>query len=415
MDLLEYKDVFVSEVKEHLQTLDNLLVHLEKNPKDKDAIIEALRLMHSIKGSAGMMGYTEISKLAHEAENILIDLRDEKMQITSEVIDRLLGYVDKIRGLIELEEQQDASIKSSEGVKGVKVKMKLKVDDPLKPIRAFMILRVLAECGDVVSTTPPTDQLAQGQFNDVVEAELIVDDPQKVKDSLSQIPDIVEVQVEVKEDIVAEKASLAGAISLSDKIHQIDELVSFVEESEAWSGAATISDKFGEHRKLEEVKVNVKNLDTLFNLIGELVLTKARLNSIAVRMDSSELRELMLTLERLVSDMQSEIMAMRLVPLRQVFNTFPRVIRDIAKELGKEVDFVITGGEIAIDRKILEEIVDPLIHIIRNAIDHGIEDPETRRRKGKSPVGTIKISAKKESNYVVIQIEDDGKGIDPNL
>ncbi|MEM4576413.1 MAG: chemotaxis protein CheA [Candidatus Nezhaarchaeales archaeon] len=416
MDVLKYRDLFISEAKENIQALNNLLVHIEKKPGDVNAIVEALRLMHSIKGSAGMMGLNEISEIAHEAENLLIEVRDGRRRATSDVIDTLFKCLDKINTLLEgiTNKIDEKPINIESDLKDVNLKVFLETMEPLKPLRAFMLLRTLAECGDVVRTQPPSDALARGEYGNLVEAEVLTKDVHKLEESIKQIPDVVKVELAISNTTPKTDVSLLGSISLLERTSQIDELVSFVEESQAQSTVATITlSRAGEERKLEEVKVNIKNLDALFNLIGEIVLIKSRLNNIISKMDNDELKELISTLERLISDMQNEVMNMRLVPLRQIFNMFPRIIRDTAKELGKEVDFIITGGEIAVDKKILEEIVDPLIHLIRNAIDHGIEKSEERTAMGKPPIGTIKITAKKESSYIVIQVEDDGRGIDP--
>lgn len=417
MDMLKYRDVFISEAKENVQTLNNLLVHIERNPSDVNAIEEAFRIMHSIKGSAGMVGLTEISEIAHEAESVLSDICNGKRKVTSEVIDLLFSYVDKISMLLEkaaIESEKDSSSSNKSDLKRVKLKIVLDTTDALKPLRAFMLLRALAECGDVIRTEPQSDLLVQGGFDKIIEAEILTNDVSKLEETIKQIPDVIKIETTIAKTSAKTEASLFGSLGLSEKMRQIDELVSLVEENEAQTGAATLTSiKIGEERRLEEVKVSIKSLDTLFNLVGEIVLVKSRLSNVISKTDNDELKELVLTLERLISDMQNEIMSMRLVPLRQIFNIFPRIIRDLAKELGKDVDFIITGGDIAVDKKILEEIFDPLVHVVRNAIDHGIEKSEERIANGKPPVGTIKITAKKESGYIVIQVEDDGRGIDP--
>ncbi|MGC8936768.1 MAG: chemotaxis protein CheA [Candidatus Methanomethylicaceae archaeon] len=435
-----YKELYLTETSEHIRSLNDLFIHLERNPNDKAAVVEAFRIIHSIKGDSAMMGLKEVVKVAHEAENLLASIKEGNRSVEKSTIEHLLNYVDRIEFIVKgfangtikqvstenvpaVEKSFDTPSEGGkmtlcENTKTLEEKNKGKFnitinnnfEEKLKIIRAFLILKILSENGSIISVDPPYERIASGDVPPKIICKISTQNIQKLKDDLMKVEGIISVEsASIDENV---PTTLEGSFLAMDKICQIDRLISTVETKSRDSTCASVDVMKDKHR-LGEIKVNVKNLDKLFNLAGELVLAKSRLNNIVKSLESSDLKEVHRLIDGLVTDLQSEVMNMRLMPIGQVFGVFSRMVRDMAKELGKEVDLIIEGGDTAIDRKVLEEIIDPVIHIIRNAVDHGIEPPEERLRNGKNAIGTIKIKAYRDASNFIIDIEDDGRGIDP--
>lgn len=521
----QYLELFLGEVKDHLSKMDELLLHIEKNPEDKEAIEEAFREMHTIKGDSATVGLTEVARLAHEAEDLLSGLRKGEVKVGSEVVEALFRFLDKIAETIEtermakvfsdemddlphtkkadgkskdpekikeleraLEKVEKGVSKASESLaegeellpflqkensfgselnawnlkrKGGKLPAKeeliqaskneggirnmsgegLKdvlmapdgeafcgnspnqkgsssgkfllrifneIDPPLRPVRAFAIMKTLFEAGDLERVEPPNEKLAAGEFEKEIRAEIVTGDVNALVESLMGIHGITKVDHQKLDEPKSSKPNMA------EKSVLIDRLVSLVEteDKEENSAKIRVDSLKGKHR-VEEIRVNIKSLDRLFNLAGELVLAKSRLVNLAKHVDSPEMKDIQRFIEGVISELQTEVMGLRLMPVGQVFGIFPRMVRDMSKELGKEVDLVIQGGETAVDRKVVEEVVDAMVHLIRNCLDHGIESAEERIRSGKQAVGTIRLSASRDSSHFVLEIEDDGRGMDP--
>jgi len=499
-----YVDLYLSEVMDHLNSLNDLFLQLEKHPDDRAAVLEAFRAMHSIKGDSAMMELHGVVEVAHEAENLLAAIKDGKLAVSSGVIDQLLGYVDRIEGMVKAFARSDSPKYRDDAPKCVgtpslppealgkprtpngwlgeahlltqapgpagagtgvgvgadaydggkiggagvgdgtsvdinveaksnaksnvnanagppppenagtfKVVIRNNFEEKLKPIRAFALLRVLAENGDLAAVVPPYDRLAAGDVPLEVVATISTQDLQKLKEDLLKIEGVVSVEVSSAEGATPKDEGM-GSLKALDKIHQVDRLISTVETKSQETASASV-DVTKDRYRLGEIKVNVQSLDRLFNLAGELVLAKSRLNNIVKSLDSADLKEIQRFIEGVVTDLQNEVMTIRLMPIGQVFGVFSRVVRDMAKSLGKEIDLIVEGGDTALDRKVLEEIIDPIVHVIRNAVDHGIEPPEERLKKGKNTVGTIRIKAYRDVTNFILDIEDDGRGIDPKI
>ncbi|MEM4530100.1 MAG: chemotaxis protein CheA [Candidatus Methanomethylicaceae archaeon] len=398
----KYEEIYFSEIFDHIKLLNNIFINLEKNPKNENLILEALRIMHSIKGDSTVIGRNEIAKIAHEAENLLISIKNKKF-IEKKDFDKLLEYIDKI-------EESLNSIRKN-GKNTYKVIIENNFKDELKIIKAFLILKTLAENGNLISINPSYDALSSGNVPQTIIAIVSTQDIEKMKENLLKIEGITSVKFEILEN---KDFDTTEAIAAMNKLNEIEHLISTV-ESTSKENTGAIVDIIKDKYRLSEIRVNVKSLDKLFNLVGELVLAKSRLNNIVKSLDSNELKEVQRFLEGVVNEIQNEIMSIRLVPIGQVFGVFHRMVRDLAKELNKEIDLIIQGEETAVDRKILEELIDPIIHIIRNAVDHGIETPSERLKNGKNAIGTIKINAYRDASSFILDIEDDGRGIDPKL
>jgi len=258
----------------------------------------------------------------------------------------------------------------------------------LKSARSTVVMRNLSELGEIIETVPPVKDLEDEKFDREFKVIIsTIEDANKLEEAAKKVSEISKVEVKPH---------------TGPKSREKTE-----EKTSATEGSKTSI------KSVQSVRVSIERLDSLMNLVGELIINKIRLMQLASVHKLNDLEETLASLNRLTNDLQEEIMAARMVPIEQIFNRFPRMIRDLAKKEGKELDLILEGGDIELDRTVLDEIGDPLVHILRNCVDHGIESPEVRKQNGKDPKGTIKLTAKREKNHVVIEAVDDGKGMDP--
>lgn len=494
MDISQYKDLFITEAQEYLDSLNKCLMQLENDPENLDLITEIFRSAHTLKGMSATMGYDNLTKLAHEMENMLEHLRTGDIPVKPNVVDTLFACFDtlgeiidsiaedrmeeidfgpllgEMKAIVEGEEAkepppkkgkrgktprkkkaaeekappkaaaeeeavgkpeeeatmaeaeaarppaevekarqappaetkeelfleiEDAILKKYASIPGMRVvRLTVELDSEclLKSVRVFMVFKKLAQLGEVLGSQPPIEVLEDEQFETAFQMGVATTErPEKLKEALMAIAEIADVQIET----VLEPAE-------------------DVEPDQKASTRREPSDKatMTTARKTQSVRVNIARLDKLMNLVGELVINRTRLSEISSDYDIPELNEALDQTARLSAELQDEVMKTRMVPVEHVFNRFPRMVRDLARNEGKEIDFIVEGKDIELDRTILDEISDPLVHMIRNAADHGIATPEERRNAGKSPRGTIKLSAYRDRNYVAIEVVDDGEGID---
>lgn len=391
-------ELFLTESREHLENLNNSLLRLEKDTGDKAALDEIFRSMHTIKGMAATMGFERMSTLSHKAEDLLDSVRKGKIAADDALVGLLFKSFDVLEGLLDrIESKGDDNVDVSSlieelsGYEGYKpaaahkkrswVHVTLAEGCQFKAARAFVIFRSLEEIGDVIDSIPKAadieDEAFDRDFKVLIETG---EEVPRIRDLIQCITDVEKAEV-----LSADKAGVPAVEAVREKQHS--------------SG-------------LQSVRVNIERLDSIMNLVGELIINKARLEDISKSHQIPEFDEAVALNQQLMEELQYEVMQMRMVPIEQILNRFPRTVRDLSKEQGKEVNFVIEGGEIEVDRTILEEISEPLLHLIRNSIDHGIETPDERKKLGKPKVGLLKIKASREKGYIVIYIEDDGKGID---
>ena len=439
MDLSRYMDIFVAESQEHLDNLNKNLLLLEKNPDNKSVLNEIFRSAHTLKGMAATMGLERMAELTHEMETVLTFLKEGKIVVKQDIIDLLLsclddlnamirsfvkegkepciaqGLIDALRNLSECgSDQSQEQTKSSyfefneyelsvleaskeSNYMSYHIKIELAEGTVMKSARAFMVFRCLEDFGQIIKCIPPVQDLEEEKFDNSFEIFLItMDDAEKIATNLNNIS---EVRVASITEVNIER-SLSSITPAVHSQKDDSEAENFIISSKALH--------------LKTVRVDIDRLDDMMNLVGELVINKTRLEQIASGYRMSEMEEAIEQMGRLTTDLQSLVMKVRMVPIRQVFDRFPRMVRDISHSLHKDVELVIEGEQTELDRTVIDEIGEPLVHLIRNALDHGIEPPDVRAAVDKPRTALLRLAARQEGNNVIIEVEDDGEGIDIN-
>lgn len=478
-DNSKYRDLFFEETDEYLQTLNECLLELEKDPENSSVLDEIFRAAHTLKGMAATMGYTTMTKLTHKMESVLELYRNGKNLITSDIIslvfkclDRLSEIVDDIReekydqiNIDDLTEElsvvlEDRKSDTKANNKGESQKTKISATEInetdkmiinnsagkgynafdiavtledyclLKGARAYLILNKLEQNGEVIHTDPAIEELEDGNFENSFS--LIYITKEKVKDVEEMLVDISEIksvsinhiildEILAKETIVDAKEKTVDAKETS-----VDAKETSVDTKENKTKKIALDTKNNKSNKNNDVKsnnhhvsqtirVDINRLDNFMNLVSELVIYRTRLENIAGKINNNELNEPLEQVARITSDLQDLVLKIRMEPVNVVFNRFPRMIRDLSKQLDKDIELVIEGEETELDRTVVSELGEPLIHLIRNAADHGVETKEERLAKGKPEKGIVKLTAYQEGNRVIIIVSDDGKGMSPDI
>ena len=417
MELSQYAELFLSESREHVSAINHLLLALEADPRSHQAVEGVFRAVHTVKGMSATMGYRSVADLAHEMENVLDRVRQGRSAADAALVDTLFAAADALEHAIELaveegEEEADVAVivarlrevggvvpimaASAEGspptwddgapeAGAMRVRVTVDPASALPGVRAFMAVRAARALGEVTALEPAESALHEEGFGGTVRFVLRgAGSAEEVEAALRGAGEIREVEVS------------AGVA---------DEPAAASEEGGAAEGAERAA---GRGRN---IRVDLRRLDALVNGVGELVIVRDRMKQLAPAAAGAELADAVDQAARLIGELQDEIMRARMAPVWQVFDRFPRLVRDAARALGKRVDFVIEGKEIELDRSMLDEIGDPLVHLLRNALDHGIESPAERRAAGKPETGTLRLSAARERSRIVIRVEDDGRGI----
>ena len=369
-EVMEYLEMFMSEASEHLQSLNENMLKLEANPADFDALACVFRSSHTIKGMAATMSFNTMSRLTHELETALDFYRKVKDPLDQDIINVSFECLDKLEKLND--EVKDGKI-GGVGIKDQLIKLRRIIDRN----GSWQDAHKRKEDGVKSGVTPPRTDVSSGP---TVE-------PRSIGPALVTGPETA-------------GTALLGAPPEGPK-EKKEDVKSAAEDKALKSGAS--------------IRISVQNLENLMNLVGELVINKSRLVQIGRAYEMADLNDALSQIDRLTTELQDEVLKMRMVPTRYIFNRFPRMVRDLALAEGKEVDFIVTGWDIELDRTVLDEISEPLVHLLRNAIDHGVEKIEDRVAAGKPKIGTIKLTAVREKNYVTISVEDDGKGVDPEI
>jgi two-component system chemotaxis sensor kinase CheA len=434
VDPSRYAELFLTESQEHLSAINTSLLELERTPGAEAPVAALFRAMHTIKGMAATMGYQAVTEIAHEAESLLDGVRRGAIRTDATVADLLFSSADLLERTIEATTEGHAppdaheilermramtraaratpprSMASVRGgpVNGTRVTVTLEPDTPLKGVRAWMVAQKLATLGRLLATEPPEGALQAEQFERTFTVVLDSGAAPELLIAAARAGGYVE-QAEVTAPGGASTAAEPEEAMLSRASQPVRRPSGAITAEFAVAAEATTT---GSTKLQRHIRIDLRRLDTLMNLIGELVIARGRLQAIAAERKDVVLDEALAHASRLVSELQDEIMTSRLVPVWQVFDRFPRLVRDAARSLGKDVDFVIEGKDIELDRSMLDEIGEPVVHLLRNAVDHGLETPAERRAVGKPPSGRLRLSALRDRSSVLIRVSDDGKGID---
>ncbi len=492
MDVSQYLEIFIDETEEHLQTLNDCIMELEKEPENMDTINEIFRAAHSLKGMAGTMGFKRMQRLTHDMENVFQEVRSEKIKVNSNMIDLLFkcldaieGYLDNVKassdegtedneliikelndfiaekeGIAVQPEQpkQEEAASSQVGEKkyfefDMSESEKLKIKEAeengshvygmtvyiqkeclLKAARAFLVFKAVEERGQILVYNPSSQEIEDEHFENDFSFYIASEEPlEKVLEaakSVSEIEDVVgeevtyaalaERQAQAEKDAAEAQEAKAAAEAQAAKAEEppAAQTASRTETKPQSAKTQTSNKKQAVAKPVTNrtVRVDIEKLDALMNQVSELIIAKNSLVSIGSAdsgdFQSQSFHEQIESLERITTNLHESVMKVRMVPIESVVNKFPRMIRDLSRKLNKKMELYITGEETELDRTVVDQIGDPLQHLLRNSADHGLEDNETRIALGKPEVGSIFLNAFQEGNNVIIQVGDDGAGID---
>lgn len=447
LDMSQYLDLFLQEADEQLEILEQETLKLEREPS-AERLQVIFRAAHTLKGSSRAMGFTSFAQLTHEMENVLDKLRNGTLAVGTEIADALLACQDTLRQMADsVRSGQGDGIECASLVAQLvafsggqacdapkaatavpsdedlpedvlkklraaaepvlRAKLRLADDCVMKFVRAFMAFGIIEEQGQVLSSVPDREALEEEKFENSFE--VFFTDSRPAEDLQQRFAGIVEV---VEAQVTAWSA--AAPQESTAPVHVAGQPTEKPIEDVSRDAATVKKADTG-----QTVRVDVARLDNLMNLVGELVIDRTRIAQLGADLaarhhDTSvdALTETVGHIARITGDLQDQIMKARMMPIETVFNRFPRVVRDLAHKLGKEIQLDLVGGDTELDRSVIEVIGDPLLHILRNSVDHGIESPEERHAAGKERQGRVVVAARHEENHIVIEITDDGKGID---
>jgi len=453
MDMGVYREAFLSESAEYLQGIVDALLTLESDPDDLEPVEAVFRAAHSLKGMSATMGYERTASLTHTMESLMDTVRKREQPVTGDLIDLVLRATDTLRELINHEASGGAEVDPELMVQelrertevargaaaaaaavpvpppapsgaGVTLKVTIEPSCQLAPVRAYMVLKRLRQLGEVTGTVPSEADIDDGQFDGSFEVSVATDRPgEKLVDAVLQISDVAAASVvgtqaapEPEPDPVAATAATPVATG-TDPVETADPspvagiaaVQDGLDRDAAFGRAAKAVPKLAD---TQTVRIALTHLDTMVDVMGELVIARSRLENIADRLDMRELNDAVGEVHRISAELQREVMATRMVPVGNIFNRFPRMVRDLARDLGKDVAFEVDGLDIELDRTVLDEIVEPLVHLLRNSIDHGLETAEARVKAGKPERGVVRLSAARERDRALVTVADDGKGMD---
>lgn len=441
MDSAQYAELFLTESREHVSAINHSLLELERGVGGDEPVGAIFRAVHTVKGMSATMGYTAVASLSHELETLLDRVRRGARAIDDALMELLFRSADVLESAIEAavsgrvvdvasvvaqlraqgerttradhaapapprkrKRSSKATAEIAEGWtapapagEGLLVRVRLAEGTPLKGVRAFLVVQAARSLGTVVATAPTAEAMQADEMEHDFALRLVTERADAdVVAALRNAGDVIEVRV-------GDGANAAATASAPAEPEPAT-----IGEALATSAPANGAGV----RQQRSVRIDLRRLDNLMNLIGELVITRGRLVQLSTAMNDSALAETVAQASRLVADLQDEIMTSRMVPVWQVFDRFPRLVRDAAHSVQKQVNFVIEGKEVELDRSMLDEVGDPIVHLLRNAVDHGIEQPAVREASGKPPAGRLTLSALRDRSAVAIRVTDDGKGID---
>lgn len=469
MDTSQYMSMFLEESMDNLQTLNEALLQLEQKSDDKDKLNEIFRVAHTIKGMAATMGFGKMAELTHKMEDVLSKFRDGELMVTQKVVTVLFQCLDTLETMVnnisegvhedvsievlmnelesianntasisdkdsfKVQEKEIENITSDKkaialneydinvvkqaiykGFKAYHISVHLSENTLLKSARAFLIFKSLEEHGEIIKSIPSAEDLENENFEFQIDLVFLsTSSKNEIYNTVVNISEVNEVSVD-NIDVANEqnKSNVTPDQNIASKPKQ----GVAADKTEVHSNLANkteSNEKETVHKKAHQsVRVDLDRLDKFMNMVSELVIHRTRLEQISSGLRMTELNETLEQVARTTSDLQDLVMKIRMLPLDIVFNRFPRMVRDLSVELDKQIELIIQGQETELDRTVIDEIGEPLIHLIRNAADHGIESADARTSKGKDPVGKIRLVAYQEGTKAVIKVEDDGSGLD---
>lgn len=482
MDVSQYLEIFIDESEEHLQTLSDCIMVLEKEPDNKDTINEVFRAAHSLKGMAGTMGFKRMQHLTHDMENVFQEVRSDRVKVTSGMIDLLFkcldaleGYLDNIKGTsdegtedneviikelndfiakadgeaeaenkevsevkeatpaatqeekegqekIELTEEEKKAIREAEsnGQHIYAMTVHIQKDCLLKAARAFLVFKAVEDFGQILVYRPCSqdieDEKFELDFSFFLASEEETDKIVAAAKAVSEIEKVDAEEIHLEEylkEAAAQEEQQAKEAATEQK-----EAPAEVPKAAEKKAPAAAAKKQTNAKPVtgRTVRVDIEKLDALMNQVSELIIAKNSLVSISSNesgeYQNQSFHEQIEYLERITTNLHESVMKVRMVPIESVVNKFPRMIRDLSRKLGKKMELYMTGEDTELDRTVVDQIGDPLQHLLRNSADHGLEDNATRIERGKPEVGSIFLKAFQEGNNVIIEVGDDGNGID---
>ncbi|AIQ30497.1 chemotaxis protein CheA [Paenibacillus sp. FSL P4-0081] len=476
MDMNQYLSMFIDESNDHLQSLNESMMGLEANPEDLSIVQVIFRSAHTLKGMAATMGFEDLASLTHQMENVLDLVRNNKLRMQDFIFDTLFKSIDALESMVEditgggegkadvsaivsslqaivrgevpaaggaaaevtaaaagnatdaqvfLDEFQYSVLEQSlqEGHQVLYVDVAIRKDCQLKAVRAYMVFDLLERSGEVVKSFPSVQDIEQEKFDYGFSLYYITQkdasEIQKMILNLSEIDTVTAVALDQEslrqmgqESVAAtaEAPASAPAPEVAPAASNVSPAASAHGKEESKAAPARAG---GAPSPSRTIRVDIERLDVLMNLFSELLIDRVRLEQLASEVQNGDLTETVEHMGRVSGDLQNIVMKLRMVPVDTVFNRFPRMVRDLAKSLDKKVDLIVTGAETELDRTVIDEIGDPLVHLLRNAVDHGVESIADRVAAGKPETGTVHLRAFHSGNHVFIEIEEDGRGIYP--
>jgi two-component system chemotaxis sensor kinase CheA len=409
MDLSKYAALFLAESREHLKSCNGSLLEWERDPAAVEPVDRLFRAIHTIKGMAATMGYAPVAQLAHAAENLLDALRHGRLSATPAVFQLLFRSVDTLGRAVESagagsEDQPDSGLISE--LDSAAAGTLTSSISPTPPAAEPAVESRSRRASDAPRSRPVQVTIRPGAVMRGARAALVL----RRAEGLGAVSGIRPLAAQLERDEFDGRFSFRLQTKLPDEA--VVAALRTVGEVEAVRLEEAVASEADARVQGRQIRVDLRRLDDLMKQVGELVVAKNRLTSISLEAGDSTLTELSERISRLVSAMQAEVLAARMTPVGEVFERFPRLVRDLSRDLGKRIRFDMEGEEIELDRSILDEIGEPLLHLIRNAADHGIEKPEQRVAAGKAAEGRILLSATRERNTVALRVVDDGGGID---
>ena len=472
MDVSQYLEIFIDESSEHLQSLSDCIMTLEKEPDNKDTINEVFRAAHSLKGMAGTMGFKRMQHLTHDMENVFQEVRSEKISVDSAMIDLLFKCLDaldeylanvkstsdegtedneiiikelndfiaKAQGTSEQaiaddkgsaaktevaekkvaeiqfsdSEKEEISNAKSAGKNVYQITVYIQKDCLLKAARAFLVFRAIEAMGQIIVNRPSSQDIEDEKFD--LDFSFCVASTESMSKIIAAAKNVSEIDEVVGEELTDVEVVKEAEVEVHTENTNVPAKAETAKAPDTKQASAAKKQTPAKPATNRTVRVDIEKLDALMNQVSELIIAKNSLVSISSTdggsFTSQGFHEQIEYLERITTNLHESVMKVRMVPIESVVNKFPRMIRDLSRSLGKKMELYMTGEDTELDRTVVDQIGDPLQHLLRNSADHGLETAEVRAERGKPETGTIFLNAYQEGNNVVIQVGDDGNGID---